>query len=64
MILLLLQVMKENSTIPKPHLVEDFVLDLMAGHMEDGDTLEFTRVSEMWQVVIGKKGKRELSSLT
>ena len=39
--------MKENSTIPKPHLVEDFVLDLMAGHMEDGKTLEFTRVSEL-----------------
>lgn len=36
--------MKENSTITKPHLVEDFVLDLMAGHMEESTTLEFTRV--------------------
>ncbi|EDO39453.1 predicted protein [Nematostella vectensis] len=37
------QVMKENSTITKPHLVENFVLDLMAGHMDDGETIEFTR---------------------
>ncbi|XP_048579860.1 uncharacterized protein LOC5511107 isoform X2 [Nematostella vectensis] len=36
-------VMKENSTITKPHLVENFVLDLMAGHMDDGETIEFTR---------------------
>lgn len=43
----LLKFMKENSTIAKPHLVEDFMLDLMAGHMEDGETLEFTRVSKI-----------------
>lgn len=36
-------VMKENCTIAKPHLVENFVQDLMAEHAEMDDRITFTK---------------------
>ena len=36
--------MKENCTIAKPHLVENFIQDLMSEHTEKEDTVIFTRV--------------------
>ena len=38
------QVMKENCTIAKPHLVENFVQDLLAEHTEKDDRITFTKV--------------------
>ncbi|XP_074637432.1 uncharacterized protein LOC141895506 [Acropora palmata] len=34
--------MKENCTIPKPHLVENFIQELMSEHSEKDDRLTFT----------------------
>ena len=36
--------MKENCTIPKPHLVENFIQDLMSKHTEKDDAVIFTKV--------------------
>ena len=44
----MLQVMKENCTIAKPHLVENFIQDLMSEHTEKDDILTFTRVCGPW----------------
>ena len=41
------QVMKENCTIVKPHLVENFVQDLMAVHTEKDDRITFTKVHNL-----------------
>lgn len=41
------QVMKENCTIAKPHLVENFVQDLMAEHAEMDDRITFTKVHNL-----------------
>ena len=40
----MLQVMKENCTIAKPHLVENFIQDLMSEHTEKDENVSFTRV--------------------
>ena len=40
----MLQVMKENCTIAKPHLVENFIQDLMSEHTEKDESVSFTRV--------------------
>ena len=37
--------MKENSTITKPHLVENFTHDLMSNHKEQGENIIVTKVS-------------------
>jgi len=39
--------MKENCTIAKPHLVENFVQDLMAEHTEKDDSVTFTKVRNL-----------------
>ena len=36
--------MKENCTIAKPHLVENFIQDLMSEHTEKDENVSFTRV--------------------
>lgn len=36
-------VMKENCTIAKPHLVENFIQDLMSEHTEKDENVSFTR---------------------
>ena len=36
--------MKENCTIAKPHLVENFIQDLMSEHTNKGDNVAFTKV--------------------
>ncbi|CAH3180891.1 unnamed protein product [Porites lobata] len=36
-------VMKENCTIAKPHLVENFIQDLMSEHTNKGDNVTFTK---------------------
>jgi len=39
--------MKENCTIAKAHLVENFLQDLMAEHTEKDDRVTFTKVSSL-----------------
>ena len=38
------KVMKETTTIEKPHLVENYVQSLMADHAESDDTITFPKV--------------------
>ena len=44
----MLQVMKENCTIAKPHLVENFIQDLMSEHTEKDENVSFTRVRRVF----------------
>ena len=37
--------MKENSTIVKPHIVENFTQDLMSKHTEEGQNITVTKVA-------------------
>ena len=46
----MLQVMKENCTIAKPHLVENFIQDLMSEHTEKDENVSFTRVRRVFCV--------------
>ena len=39
--------MKENCTIAKPHLVANFIQDLMSEHTNKGDNLTFTKVASI-----------------
>ena len=39
--------MKENCTIAKPHLVENFIQDLMSEHTNKGDNVTFTKVASI-----------------
>ena len=47
---IMLQVMKENCTIAKPHLVENFIQDLMSEHTEKDENVSFTRVRRVFCV--------------